>query len=219
LDTRFLPAPRERYQAAYDKASRDMAALDPVAAAERAGVDYVETGAGEGEFRLPFFGRKYAIAFPSLAASEVGVEKRPSLVTQVLLLHYLITADGAPLAGEWVAFRYLPSGRVYEAAFEGRGPRELGRVFGQDREAFVRAARALDGHELRFGDASYSFRPLPRLALACVLWLGDEELPGSAKVLFDAAAGHYLPTEDLAAVGGMLAGHLLRLGDQGLRLA
>jgi hypothetical protein len=63
---------------------------------------------------------------------------------------------------------------------------------------------------LRFGDASFSFRPLPRLALACVLWLGDDEVPGSAKVLFDAAAGHYLPTEDLAGDGGMLAGRLLK---------
>jgi len=210
LDTRFLPPPRETYQDAYRKACRDMASLDPDLAATRAGVEYVRDGADGGRFRVPFFGREYTIGFPGLAVAQVGAAQPPSLVTQILLLHYLLTADGAPLAGEWIAFRYLPGGRVYEAAFEGRGPRELGRVFGQDREAFVRAARALDGHELRFGDASFSFRPLPRLALACVLWLGDDEVPGSAKILFDAAAGHYLPTEDLAGVGGMLAGRLLK---------
>ncbi len=210
MDTRFLPPPRETYQDAYEKARRDMGAIDPLLAADRAGVDYRPRGPAEGEFAIPFCGRKYTIAFPSLEAAEVGSAKRPSLVTQILLLHYLLTADGTPPAGEWIAFRYLPNGRVYENAFEGRAPRELARVFGHDREGFVQAARALQGHELRFGDASFSFWPLPRLALACVLWLGDEEVPASVKVLFDAAAGHYLPTEDLAAVGGMLAGRLCR---------
>ena len=128
----------------------------------------------------------------------------------MLLLHYLATADAAPASGEWVAFRYLPDGRVYEAAFERRAPRELARVFGQDKEGFVKAAQSLGGQALRFGDASFAFRPLPRLHLACVLWLADEEMPASAQVLFDSSAGHYLPTEDLAAIGGMLGGQLLK---------
>jgi hypothetical protein len=212
LDTRFLPPPRETYQASYDKACRDARGLDPAAAAVCAEVEFTSRGQGEGTFRVPFFGRQFDLSFPDLAIAEVGVEKRPSLVTQILLLHYLITADGAPLAGEWVAFRYVPDGRVYQAAFESRAPRELARVFGQDKESFVRAARALGGHALAFGDASFSFRPLPRLALAVVLWLGDEEMPGSAQILFDAAAGHYLPTEDLTAVGGTLGGQLLKAG-------
>lgn len=210
MDTRFLPPPRETYQASYDKACRDARGLDSAGIASRAGVEFTPRGEGEGSFRVPFCGRQFDISFPNLAIAEVGAEEKPSLVTQILLLHYLITADGAPLAGEWVAFRYVPDGRVYEAAFESRAPRELARVFGQDKEGFVRAARALAGHALRFGDASFSFRPLPRLALAVVLWLGDEEMPGTAQVLFDAAAGHYLPTEDLTAVGGMLGGQLLR---------
>jgi hypothetical protein len=35
-------------------------------------------------------------------------------------------------------------------------------------------------------------------------------------ILFDSAAGHYLPTEDLSAVGGMLSGRLLRARFQGV---
>ncbi len=210
MDTRFLPPPRETYQAAYEKARRDMEGSDPFLVAARAGVDYWPRGSEAGEFRISFFERKYTVTYPDLDVTEVDSEKRPPLVTQILLLHYLRTADGTPLAGEWIAFRYLPDGRVYENAFEGRAPRELARVFGRDREGFVKAARALQGSELRYGDAGFSFRALPRLLLACVLWLGDDEVPPAAKVLFDAAAGHYLPTEDLAAVGGMLAGRLCK---------
>jgi len=44
--------------------------------------------------------------------------------------------------------------------------------------------------------------------LAVVLYVADEEFPASANVLFDAAAAHYLETEDLAVLGGMLAGRL-----------
>ncbi|MHB1132226.1 MAG: DUF3786 domain-containing protein [Chloroflexota bacterium] len=209
MDTRFLPPPRETYQVAYDVACRQARALDPAQAAARAGVDYLTLPEG-GACVVPFFGRQYRVTFPDLTIVEPAASKEPSLVTKVLLLHYLATADAAPVTGEWVAFRYLPDGRVYEAAFESRAPRELARQFGQDKEGFVRAAKSLDGQTLRFGDASFAFRPLPRLHLACTLWLADEEMPASAQVLFDASAGHYLPTEDLAAVGGMLGGLLLK---------
>lgn len=210
MDTRFLPPPRETYQASYDKALREASRLDPAVAAGLAGVEYAVVGEGRSEVRVPYFGREYRLTFPGLEITEAGSERRPSLVTQILLLHYLLTADGTPPTGEWVAFRYLPDGRVYEAAFESRAPRELARTYGGDREGFVRAALASGGRELRLGDAAFAFWPLPRLALACVLWLGDEEVPGSTKILFDATAGHYLPTEDLAAIGGTLAGRLIR---------
>ena len=41
-----------------------------------------------------------------------------------------------------------------------------------------RAARQLGGLPMRLGDASFWFRAFPRLALAAVLWLGEEDLPG-----------------------------------------
>jgi len=41
------------------------------------------------------------------------------------------------------------------------------------------------------------------------VYLGDEELPPAVRLLYDASAGHYLPTEDLAVLGGMLVGRLI----------
>ena len=38
---------------------------------------------------------------------------------------------------------------------------------------------AAGGEPMRLGDASFWFRAFPRLALAAVLWLGEEDLPGS----------------------------------------
>ncbi|MBM4467033.1 MAG: DUF3786 domain-containing protein, partial [Chloroflexi bacterium] len=79
-----------------------------------------------------------------------------------------------------------------------------------DLDGFVAAAEALGGERLTYGDASFLFPMFPRLRLAVVLYLADEEFPASANVLFDAAAGHYLPTEDLAVLGGMLTGRLIK---------
>jgi hypothetical protein len=54
----------------------------------------------------------------------------------------------------------------------------------------------------------FAFRLLPRVWLAVVLHLADDEFPANANILFDATVSHYLPTEDLAVLGGMLAGRL-----------
>jgi hypothetical protein len=68
----------------------------------------------------------------------------------------------------------------------------------------------MGGERLSYGDSSFLFRALPRVWLAVVLNLADDEFPADASVLFDSAAEHYLPTEDLAVLAGMLAGRLIK---------
>jgi hypothetical protein len=133
------------------------------------------------------------------------------IATRIILLHYLLTADGTPLTSKWIAFRSLPGGLGYDAAFQGRASLRLAHAFGTDRAAFETAARAFGGEQLDFGDASFLFRLLPRVWLAVVLHLADEEFPANANILFDATASHYLPTEDLAVLGGMLASRLIKV--------
>jgi hypothetical protein len=122
----------------------------------------------------------------------------------------LVNADGTPLASKWIGFRALPGGLGYDSAFQGRAGSRLADAFGTNLGAFEAAAGTLGGERLGFGDASFLFRVLPRVWLAVVLHLADEEFPANANVLFDAAASHYLPTEDLAVLGGILASRLIR---------
>jgi hypothetical protein len=197
--------PEETYGPALEKAQQKFPDLKPLETAARAGVSYQE-----GAFQVPFFGTEYLVSWPGSAAQRAADQAEADIATRILVLHYLLNADGAPLEDKWIAFRNLPGGLGYDAAFQGRANVRLAHAFGSNLAAFESAARSLGGERLDFGDAAFSFRLLPRVWLAVVLYLADDEFPASANVLFDGAASHYLPTEDLAVLGGMLAGRLIK---------
>jgi hypothetical protein len=202
--------PEETYGPALGRAESTFAELGPDAVAFRADVAFKPLEGGEGLFRVPFLGTQYDILWPTAHIVLTGRETEADIATRILLLHYLIHADGTPLASHWIAFRNLPGGLGYDAAFQKRASQRLAHKFGRDRTAFDKAARRLGAERLAFGDAAFLFRALPRVWLAVILYLADEEFPPGANVLFDAAASHYLPTEDLAVLGGMLTSQIIK---------
>jgi hypothetical protein len=202
--------PGETYEPAYEKARQDLRGLQPLAAAVHASALYEAQSDDHGEFTFAFFGNPYHVRWPTGTVRQEGAQEEADITTAILLLHYLVTADGAPFGDKWIAFRNLPGGMGYDAAFQGRANLRLAHAFGTDLSSFEGACRKLRGERLSFGDASFAFRVLPRLWLAVVLYLADEEFPASANVLFDGAASHYLSTEDLAVLGGMLASRLIK---------
>jgi len=204
--------PEEAYGPALNKAIGDLQSLDPWLVALRSDTKYTRLTDASGQIEVRFWGRDYLVRHPEISVEEVETGQEPPIATQIIILHYLINAEGIPQADDWIAFRELPDGRVYDAAFRRRANLRLAQAFGSDLDGFVAAAEALGGMRLTYGDASFLFPMFPRLRLAAVLYLADEEFPASANVLFDAAASHYLPTEDLAVLGGMLAGRLIKAG-------
>ena len=202
--------PEERYGPALERARQALPSVDPQEVVVRAGVAFEPSGQGEGEFVIPFFGQLYRVGWPQGTAQRASDGQEADIATRILLLHYLLEADGTPMASKWITFRNLPGGLGYDAAFEGRANSRLVWAFGEDGPAFEAAARAIEGEPLTFGDASFLFRVLPHLWLAVVLYVADEEFPASANVLFDASASHYLATEDLAVLGGILASRLIK---------
>ncbi len=183
-------------------ARQQLAQRDPRELARRAGVAYDDRGEGQGLFVLPFIGQPLQVTFPD------GRALARDAVT-LLLLHYLLRADGYPLGDRWIAFRELEDGLLYDQAFRSRLEPALLHAFAHDLERFEQAARALGGSPLALGDKAFSLDVLPRIRMALIFYRGDEEFPPGVSVLFDSAASHYLPTEDLAILGGMLAGKLM----------
>jgi hypothetical protein len=191
-------------------ARRELVSRNALEIAQRAGVAYRGLGGNAGVFELACLGRPYCVGYPDGRVEPGDAGAPPKAALALLILHYLLHADGHPLADRWAAFRELPAGLIYDQAFRGRVEPPLRAAFGSRSDAFRRAARASGGYAIAFGDAAFMFEALPRVRLAMILYEEDDEFPADVKVLFDAAAGHYLPTEDLAVLGGMLVGVLLK---------
>lgn len=194
-----------RFADALTKAREEWAAADAAACAARAGCEHGADGVV-----VPLLGAPHLVTPGGEVWAEPG--RRPHVAVAILLLHYLLGADGAPAAGSWSAYRELPDGLFYAASFAQRAELPLGRAFAasvEELDAFRQAASDLRGDALTLGDASFRFVALPRVDVAVVVWAGDDEEPGEARVLFDANAGHYLPAEDLAGLGGQLAHRLI----------
>ncbi len=188
----------EAYQSAYEHARAALSKRDPYDIVARSEACFEALNNGSGQFSLPYFRKTHHVAYPDGAVSSPGGDV--STVDKIVLLHYLLTADGSPMTGQWLNFRKLPGGELYLSAFEAQCTNPLARVFGNDLSRFVSAGEAAGGERTRIGDGSFLFRVLPRFLVICVLWLGDDELSPGVDFLFDESAPHYLSTEDVAVV-------------------
>jgi hypothetical protein len=184
---------------------------DPLEIARISGTEWQAMGSGEGTLSLTLLQRPLVVQVPDytvLAADGSEV----STLTQGIVTAYLLATGTAQPAGEWITFRELPNGLFYHQAFTGYTGEVLARTLGNDLDAFRRGAEAAGGHALTgFGDAAYEFHVLPRIWLAVVYWLGDDEdgFPPQANVLFDRAASTYLITDGLAIVASQLIRHII----------
>jgi hypothetical protein len=207
-----------RFAKAVEQAQEAWAAADPESCAALAGC-----GMAQGRVIVPFFGRTHWVDHPSglVTASAFGDDRLDAGTPAhesiaILLLHYLLGADGTTPSGRWLAFRDLPGGMFYAQAFAGKAEAALarwtsGEGASQERvESLSSEAVGLGGQALGMADVSFRFEALPRLPVAVLLWRADREFPGEARVLFDATAHHCLPTEDLAGVGDWLVHRLAR---------
>ena len=182
---------------AYEKAQKDMAGLNPHIAASMSGASF-----DEGVFTIPFFHRSFTIRLPEAKVTEVGSDTAPPRLLEILLMHYLVHSEGTPVSGMWITYRHLPGASLFEQRFTNMALRPLLDSFGSDAQGFSQAALAIGGTPMsRSGDAAFRFMALPKIPMGCILYLGDDEVPPSINILFDAAAPHYLPTEDLSYLG------------------
>jgi len=129
-------------------------------------------------------------------------------VVQVLLSHYS-KAEPVEIAGKLVRFADLPGGLAYEKAFLQRAVQPIADDFGDDPERLVECAKQLNGFALSHGDSSVEIPAFPRIPLVIILWRASE-FPTSANILYDESASNYLPTEDLAVLGGLTTSRLLQ---------
>jgi hypothetical protein len=163
---------------------------------------------------LPYWGRKVLVRWPEISAAHLDSSSIVNPFDTLLLLYYLHQSNGDPLADRWIGFRELPGGAFYHQAFQGYSGDRLANFFEHRPDALHRAAVALEGVRLTgINEFAYAFQPLPRIRMAAVLWLGDEEFPSRGSILFDAACSNYMVLDGLAILGSRLVGKLQKAAD------
>jgi hypothetical protein len=151
---------------------------------------------------IPFLGDHYKA---DLVGRKVTFENKQEVYPflSVLLLHYLMGVSDRPLTGEWISFREFEGGDSYVGSFTNRTLIPLKNAFGDQPELLEKAAASLGATRLDFGDVGLCIPVFPKLPLAIVVWLGDDEFPPDANVLYDKTANDILRTEDLAICGAL----------------
>ncbi len=189
---------------ALEKALKEMKGISPYVVAAKSSANFDGT-----KFTLPFFNQAFFVYYPKVKIEEADKQTSPPEWVQLILLHYLLNAEGSPVADQWITYRYLPGAHLFAARFHNMAIRSLVKAFGNKLDVFREASLSLGGIPMsRTGDAAFRFLALPQIPMACILYLGDEEIASSVNILFDAAAPHYLPTEDLSYLGVYLSGAL-----------
>jgi hypothetical protein len=150
----------------------------------------------------------YEISIPDRTVQkQIGGRVHPLM--EGLILTYLRTGDGTPVAGKWINFRELPDGNMYHHAFQSYASNMLSKHWGNNIQGFITACRILGGQPMDYGDACFAMPLLPRILVAPLYWTGDGEFSPKASILFDANVHHYMITAGLAVLGSKLVQRLL----------
>ncbi len=206
-----MTTPRERdYQTSCRLATEALRIRNPQEVSQKSGSILQTDSEGRESIRLDFLNRECRVGFPGGdVCYGQGKEKVP-VWTKILILHYLLTASGAPLSERLITFKEIPSGAFYLPAFERRTKRLLVEAFGAQPERLLESASQFDGKVSDLGDLSVTIFALPRIPITLVLWRGDDEFPPEGNVLFDETIPHYLPTEDIAVLSQMLIINMIK---------
>ena len=150
-----------------------------------------------------------------LPQSMINSGKEVSATVKVLLLHYLNFAGNRPLTGKLVSFRELKNGAaIYYPAFYKRAVAPLIKTFGNCVRELYRVSDKISGMKENYGHASITIRVLPMAPVTFIMWEGEEDMPPSGTILFDASIEDFLPAEDIVFAGSSGVYELIRLKNE-----
>lgn len=169
-------------------------------------------------FNLKFFGEPFVVDLRSRKIfkhdPDSGVPADlPTVSTflATLMVHYLSSVKNIDIEGKLITFRELPGGGdIYYPAFQNNAIRPVKERYGGNPGAIIPAGERLGGKPVRMGDAAVELPVFPKIPVTVIVWAGDDEVPANANILFDVTAKEQMHIEDLAVIGGVVAGKLMK---------
>jgi len=187
------------YETARALALDTLLKLDVESCCANAGLSLEPDSSGIKRVPIPYIGNTYTLTVQNETIFFDDTSGPLKIPDQVLLLHYLITANGAPVEDKWITFREVPSGSFYYPAFVKRAIIPLVKCFGHAPEMLEKLAGTIGRIVELPGDKALKVLALPRVPVVLSLWKGDSEFPAEGNIYLDASVGSYLSTaEDVA---------------------
>jgi hypothetical protein len=165
----------------------------------RSGARYLVTGSQK-EITIGYLKQSYRITMPDIEILLTDSREEASIRDKVLILHYVLSAKGTPIANKLIAFRELPGGGNYFGTFSKRAIEPLVEHFGEEPQLLIDAARKLGSYRVAHGDVAVVINAFSRVPITIILWHGDEEFPPHGNIVFDAVISDYLSTYDITVL-------------------
>lgn len=106
-------------------------------------------------------------------------------------------------------FDNLPGASAYAAAFRSRTTVPLGKRWETSSGQISMRMAGFGAMPVAFAHRAWKLLPLPLVPVYLLFWDGDDEIPASANLLFDASVTAYLETEQAGMLGELIAERLL----------
>ncbi|MBI4712651.1 MAG: DUF3786 domain-containing protein [Planctomycetes bacterium] len=157
------------------------------------------SGLEDGKLYLDMAGQTFVIEDGGKKVTQPNnPTTEPKISEKILLLHYLITADGTRMSGQEVALRDIAGAAFYYPTYKARSIDVIQRSFGADRQRFLRAVKTL-GWSVVETPSFIKVRclVLPNVSITFIYRPASAEFSASMDILYDASITHYLPLEDI----------------------
>lgn len=155
------------------------------------------------------FGSEFTV---DLKRFEVGNWKtgQPAKPDQkIIILHYLTCEDKFSGTGKAISFRDLPGGQFYLEPYKSRSVNILISRIGNDIGLLKKNLDRFEWKETRPGDVGAEIHAIGRIHVTLAYYMGDEEMPPSADILYDSSIRKVFSTEDVTVIASLLCRGLL----------
>jgi hypothetical protein len=103
----------------------------------------------------------------------------------LFVVYYLLKVHPEKIRGEWISEKDLPGGPTFF-----RGPHLIPTTliserFSNDIDLFQKTCQRLGGIPVEMGDSAFTFHIAPGIPITVIYWIGDEDFPAEAKILYD----------------------------------
>ena len=175
-----------------------LAGRDPLDISEKTGIAYDNENS---RFHFTSLGTEISIRYPDYEITPYVNEWQ-----QLVILHYMKLADGAPMTGKWMSMGDVKDGLVRGGDFDRRCENVIRhRLSTGSAEEFTEKCLRIGGWITDSNaDLTVQFDFLPFYPVLLKFWYADDEFPASGKLLLDTSADHYLTIEDAVTVGQVL---------------